>query len=414
MERLEPLSVASVNIRSMLMTRKTAQITLLDVAAGCEIPIAPDALEHGWLGENGHLFIGASALRGIKYKKQGQWRFDEREVRQAARALVQVTWNPDDLVDARLFTGEEEWPGWRAIAGGTMTSKALNARDRDGCPCGPPDTCRRSSGLLENGLPCGLTEDAFRETCAQLVIAGTLPFAALTWNGKKWLVPRAYAVLLDQWEEAVREKNKKVGICAGCGKSGERWERRSSGSNGWVTRCSECTAAEFRPYTGHLRGAAYESVRRTRRADDYLCRLCTTPQRAYYWDHCHDHGLVRGPVCASCNTFEGNGMVFVNRPGSVEHLLECTVCRAHHTLPRRHYEDVIRNHLAAVHRLECPRAGYVSADPVRWQPDGTAVCEIYCPNHSRAPRRWDAELPAAEARQVLRELIEKVLGSEGR
>ncbi|MFD0344773.1 endonuclease domain-containing protein [Streptomyces sp. NPDC127117] len=88
------------------------------------------------------------------------------------------------------------------------------------------------------------------------------------------------------------------------------------------------------------RGAAYESVRRTRRADDYPCRLCTTPQRAYYWDHCHDHGLVRGPVCASCNTFEGNGMVFVNRPGSVEHLLECTICRAQHTLPRRHHEDV--------------------------------------------------------------------------
>ncbi|WP_406016336.1 endonuclease domain-containing protein [Streptomyces sp. NBC_00984] len=100
-------------------------------------------------------------------------------------------------------------------------------------------------------------------------------------------------------------------------------------------------------------------------ADDYLCWLCTTPQRAYYWDHCHDHGLVRGPVCASCNTFEGNGMVFVNRPGSVEHLLECTVCRAQHTLPRRHYEDVIRNHLAAVHHLECSRAGYVSADPLR-------------------------------------------------
>ncbi|MFF3786907.1 hypothetical protein [Streptomyces sp. NPDC001933] len=43
-----------------------------------------------------------------------------------------------------------------------MTSKAFSAGYRDGCPCGPPDTCRSSSGLLENGLPCGLTKDAFQ------------------------------------------------------------------------------------------------------------------------------------------------------------------------------------------------------------------------------------------------------------
>lgn len=96
-------------------------------------------------------------------------------------------------------------------------------------------------------------------------------------------------------------------------------------------------------------------------------------------------------------------MVFVSRPGNVEHLLKCTVCRAQHTLPRRHHEDVIRSRLAAVHRLEYSRAGYMGAGPVRWQPDGTAVCGIHCPNHSRAPRQWDAELSAAEAREVLRE-----------
>ncbi|MEV6497854.1 endonuclease domain-containing protein [Streptomyces prunicolor] len=29
--------------------------------------------------------------------------------------------------------------------------------------------------------------------------------------------------------------------------------------------------------------------------------------RASVWDHCHEHGHVRGPVCPSCNTFEGKG-----------------------------------------------------------------------------------------------------------
>ncbi|MFC8095349.1 endonuclease domain-containing protein [Streptomyces sp. NPDC057301] len=31
------------------------------------------------------------------------------------------------------------------------------------------------------------------------------------------------------------------------------------------------------------------------RADDYLCRLCAET-RAAAWDHCHDHGFVRGPL----------------------------------------------------------------------------------------------------------------------
>ncbi|MFF5313076.1 endonuclease domain-containing protein [Streptomyces massasporeus] len=45
-----------------------------------------------------------------------------------------------------------------------------------------------------------------------------------------------------------------------------------------------------------MRGVLYESPRRRNtRAADYLCRLCKESPAAA-WDHCHDHGYVRGPL----------------------------------------------------------------------------------------------------------------------
>jgi len=43
-------------------------------------------------------------------------------------------------------------------------------------------------------------------------------------------------------------------------------------------------------------------------ASDWLCGLCEAgitgepaTTVAAYWDHCHDHGTIRGPVCRTCN-----------------------------------------------------------------------------------------------------------------
>ncbi|WP_226652329.1 endonuclease domain-containing protein [Streptomyces hydrogenans] len=71
------------------------------------------------------------------------------------------------------------------------------------------------------------------------------------------------------------------------------------------------------------------------RADDYLCRLCQS-SRASVWDHCHGHDLVRGPVCASCNTFERQGPPGAPAAagGGRGALLECSRCREERTLPR--------------------------------------------------------------------------------
>ncbi|UXX97984.1 endonuclease VII domain-containing protein (plasmid) [Streptomyces sp. AD2-2] len=88
----------------------------------------------------------------------------------------------------------------------------------------------------------------------------------------------------------------------------------------------------------------YDKLRqRGTRADDYLCRLCKASQ-ASAWDHRHDHGHVRGPLCGSCNTREGKATpyYFLQLEGTAMHLLECRGCLEQRTLPRRFHLDVVR------------------------------------------------------------------------
>ncbi|UKY55050.1 endonuclease VII domain-containing protein [Streptomyces inhibens] len=147
-------------------------------------------------------------------------------------------------------------------------------------------------------------------------IAGTKPRPLLSWSGEHWLLPRAYADLLDRWERLEDDLTNQARICSGCRTQGPRWAWRTPTANGYITLCPTCSGAAYQTYRGHLRGVPYESLPRTMRADDYLCRLCGQ-SRAFTWDHCHDHGYVRGPLCASCNTFEGKGVRFLLREGSV-------------------------------------------------------------------------------------------------
>ncbi|MGW0778833.1 endonuclease domain-containing protein [Streptomyces sp. NPDC002835] len=69
-------------------------------------------------------------------------------------------------------------------------------------------------------------------------------------------------------------------------------------------------------------GVAYARLReRGPRAEDFLCAMCDPARPAAVWDHCHEHGLIRGPLCGSCNTMEGQGKDFLARKGSVRHLV---------------------------------------------------------------------------------------------
>ncbi|MFE0336006.1 endonuclease domain-containing protein [Streptomyces sp. NPDC058955] len=119
-------------------------------------------------------------------------------------------------------------------------------------------------------------------------------------------LPKAYAELLNRWEQAAEGLVGRARICSRSRAQGPRWGAwRTPSPLGYITLCPPCSGATFQRYTGHLRGVLYESPRRRRtRADEYLCRMCAET-RASVWDHCHDHGYVRGPLCASCNTYEG-------------------------------------------------------------------------------------------------------------
>lgn len=56
-----------------------------------------------------------------------------------------------------------------------------------------------------------------------------------------------------------------------------------------------------------LTGEQYLDARtRQHPARLHTCALC--PALAYGWDHCHEHGLIRGPLCRDCNW----GMSFID------------------------------------------------------------------------------------------------------
>ncbi|NXY94460.1 hypothetical protein HYE82_08650 [Streptomyces sp. BR123] len=222
-------------------------------------------------------------------------------------------------------------------------------------------------------------------------------------------MPRACADLLDRWEELELSLSDQARICSSCKSRGPRYGGwRQPTTTGYVTLCPDCSGAAYQPYKGHLRGVAYNDLRRTMRADDYLCRLCQA-SRAFTWDHCHDHGHVRGPVCASCNTFEGKGVRFLQGEGSILHLLECRGCREQQTLPQRYRLDIAGEHL---HNTE--RHGRCRSQPHVWDHDlhhGTHNFTLACPSHGT---RWTSKLTTAQIHELTRAVVAAALANDKR
>ncbi|MFJ2565821.1 endonuclease domain-containing protein [Streptomyces sp. NPDC087568] len=152
--------------------------------------------------------------------------------------------------------------------------------------------------------------------------------------------------------------------------------------------------------------------RRGARADDYLCRLCQQSPAAA-WDHCHEHGYVRGPLCGSCNTREGTGLpyLFLRLEGAALHLLEYRGCLEQRTLPRRFHTAVVRAHLEQTERHgRCPREPY--AREVE-HAHGVHRFELECSGWHAS--RWTKDVTEPETAALVRALVDATLAAqEGR
>ncbi|MET9425858.1 endonuclease domain-containing protein [Streptomyces sp. NPDC006540] len=323
----------------------------------------------------------------------------------------------EDLVDVQLPVfrdipelDPEEWsqPDWRRKLVSWMFGQARR-KAQEGRPYEEWDESWKQIG--PNGLPGDLTWEEFVAASSQhrhsQNIAGTRPLQLLTWSGDAWLLPRAYTELLDRWEQREGELLTKARLCS-CGAQGPYWGAwRRNTRTGYVTMCPPCSVVACRPYTGHMRGVLYESPRRRNtRADDYLCRLCNENPAAA-WDHCHDHGYLRGPLCGSCNTREGKASPdwFLQDAGSVLHLLECRDCREQRTLPRRFHTGVVLAHLEQTERHpRCRRKPY--ARELEYV-HGVHRFELDCGWHTTG--RWTKDVTVAEAAAHVRAFVDASL-----
>ncbi|MFF8902461.1 endonuclease domain-containing protein [Streptomyces lydicus] len=400
----------------MLISPQTARDLLADLTAACRIPVDPDELARCRFATHAHIFIGDFLLRGYKHK--GSWRLDDREVRRAGRALAQLPFDPHDLVDAKLPVRRpdadvHDETDWRRMLLRWMRHAAFKETRDNGCPCGSRTEegrgCRRRRGLQDNGLPCGLTQVRFEQHYGRHTIAGTRPLEVLVWSQakKKWQAPRAYLQLLDRWAAARDAADSKARQCSGCGKSSEHGGWRAPTRNGWTTLCPACTSTSHEKYAGHLRDRKYDSLSRLTRADAYLCQLCPTPRRASHWDHCHEHGYVRGPLCASCNTYEGLGTDFLSIEMGLKHLLECRGCRRERTLPQRHHGAVARRHLQMTERHDrCKLPPHVREE--EGADEGALRFVLGCYAHPQQ-MRWKQTLSGSSVTKLVHEFVDRSL-----
>ncbi|MFI6658163.1 endonuclease domain-containing protein [Streptomyces sp. NPDC050523] len=422
----------------MLISPQLARDILADLTTDCGLPLDAGELIPG-KGEflvHGHVFVGDIAVRG--YKDKGRWKYDDRDIRRAGQALAAVTFDAADVVNARVpdrryFEDREsfdDWSraDWRRTLNYWIYAAARRARwleigaavpiaasptddfdvfDPEITTALDTDVWSSRYEIGPHGLPGELTFEDLVSLYGERTIAGTRPLRLLARSGKRWVLPRVYAEMLDRWQERDRSLAEQAQICTGCRRQGSRWAWRTTTASGYVTLCPACSGEAFQAYTGHLRGVAYSSLRRTHRADDYLCCLCRE-SRASIWDHCHEHGHIRGPVCASCNTFEGKGVSFLRRDGSVQHLLECRGCREARTLPRRFHVDVVLEHLEDVERHgRCRRRPHAYRSEYV---HGVHHITLYCHGHA-STSKWTKEVSVAEAADVVRGFVDRTLSS---
>ncbi|MFI6567042.1 endonuclease domain-containing protein [Streptomyces sp. NPDC050534] len=395
-----------------LIDLKLAQRMLTDLTRGHLIQAAPDALNSYRFMANDHALIGDIPVRGYKHK--GRWRLMEEDIRRAGQALA------DLVVDTGVLTsalpparrGRNRPPvagaGWRSHINGCLERAACERHRTTGCrhenwPC----------PLNDQGLPCDMTWEAFLQRYQNVTIASTLPVPLMSWSGTQWMLPSTYAAVLDRAEEAEDILSAKAAACSKCDAAVDPWTGRSSSAASFVTLCASCASSMYRPYRGHLKGKPYSSLSSRTRADHYLCSLCRNPRRASYWDHCHDHDFVRGPVCGSCNTAEGGGSNFLQRSAGdgVRHLLRCPGCKDGRTLPRRHHLEVVAAAITPDPHHGC--TAVTRRQFCRTEADGSVSMHLACWHQDGSEARWVQVIPTAQVLALVSDFVDDVLRREG-
>ncbi|RZD92214.1 endonuclease domain-containing protein [Streptomyces albidoflavus] len=375
----------------MWLSLQSAHQRLADLTHHTAVPAYLDHVNRYTFAASGHVLIGDAAVHGYKHRQR--WRFLDRDIQKAARQLAELRIDAGDLVDACLASSE--LGTWRSRVSNWISEALYDLA------LGKPGG---DTALIEGAAGEQLPEAVTRRT-----IASTRPLPLMAWSGSVWLIPRAYAALLDRSEETEARLVEQDEVCSGCGAPANREQWRSSSATGFVALCPPCAAESSRPYTGHLRGRQYtKAFAKRSRADAFLCQMCPEPRRALYWDHCHVHELFRGPLCVRCNNAEG-GSGFIDRPKAVEYLLQCTGCRAQRTLPPQHHADVVRR----LFEFEPPEA---CAHEVSWrwfhvEDDGSVVARFRCYQHQPA-LDWAVTVEADDVGILVRRFLEKELESD--
>ncbi|MEW1926775.1 endonuclease domain-containing protein [Streptomyces sp. NPDC088360] len=407
----------------MLINRENARSLFADLTHHSMVPLDPDELVRGsGLKQFGHVFIGDIALRCSKHK--GRWMYAEGDIRRAGAVFATLPLDVGDLVDVQLPSYENARrhrpedlagrPDWR----GQLVRRMFRQARRKCWQERPGEAGREAwTQIGANGLPGELTWEEFVTAGSSQQhshnIAGTRPLPLLTWSGTSWLLPRAYLQLLDRWEQRQEELLALSRLCWTCGAQGPLWGGwRRSGAADYVTLCPSCSHASFRPYTGELRGVLYASPRRRgTRADAYLCQLCRQSP-ASSWDHCHDHGYVRGPLCSGCNIREGLARPsdFLQQEQSVSHLLECRGCRTQQTLPHRFHQGVLHAHLQQAQQHAGCRCQPLLPELNGMQ--GVYRFEVRYGRHWDS--RWTTSVTEAEAAALVQNVVNSALGTKDR
>ncbi|MEE1736397.1 endonuclease domain-containing protein [Streptomyces sp. BE147] len=407
----------------MLISREYARSLFADLTQNAMVPLDPDELVHmPDRAQYDYVLFGDVAVRCYKHK--GRWGYAERDIRRAGQTLAELRLDLEDMAVVQLpayhASGESDWEewsrtDWRRCLMSWMCGRARDKALREGRPY---EEWRDSYLLIgDNGLPGGLDWEEFVAASNRYRhtrnMGGTRLLELLTWSGKQWLLPRAYMELLDRWVLREEELVDRARVCSSCGLKGPWWGGwRSSISKGYVTRCPPCSGAAFQSYTGHLRGVQYETIRRRTRPDDYLCHLCKERQAAL-WDHCHEHGHVRGPLCGGCNNRECKSFPYsFLQSGGTQHLLECRGCLDQRTLPPRFRLDVVRAHLEETERHgRCRTQPYAELE--QKHTDGGGRFKLTCRWHSSS--RWTKDVTATETAALVQAYIDAALAAqEGR